>query len=99
MGGGIYALIWGRRWVGGPAPARFEDRIGRDRVQIVYWSRRGARDIEHIGLAHDDAELAVLTAAARQRMGSGQPLASGDRWSLWNRCATVRGRQISVKAG
>ena len=45
---------------------------GATAVQIVYSSRRGARDIEHIGSAHDDAELAVLTAAARQRMAAGQ---------------------------
>jgi hypothetical protein len=34
-------------------------------VQVVYSSRRGSRDIEHIGSAHDDAELEVLEAAAR----------------------------------
>jgi hypothetical protein len=45
---------------------------GATAVQIVYSSRRGARDIEHIGSAHDDAELAVLQAAARQRMAAGQ---------------------------
>jgi hypothetical protein len=37
-------------------------------VQIVYCSRR----IEHIGSAHDDAELEVLKAAARRRMAAGQ---------------------------
>jgi hypothetical protein len=41
-------------------------------VQIVYSSRRGARDIEHIGSAHSDAELAVLTAVARQRLTPGR---------------------------
>src|SRR3954453_15849955 len=45
---------------------------GARAVQIVYSSRRGARDIEHIGSAHDDAELAVLKAAAQQRMAAGQ---------------------------
>jgi hypothetical protein len=35
-------------------------------VPIVYSSRRGSRDIEHIGSAHHDAELELLTAAARQ---------------------------------
>lgn len=29
---------------------------GATAVQIVYSSRRGSRDIEHIGSAHDDAE-------------------------------------------
>jgi hypothetical protein len=45
---------------------------GATAVQIVYSSRRGARDIEHIGSAHDDTELAVLKAAAQQRMAAGQ---------------------------
>jgi hypothetical protein len=45
---------------------------GARAVQIVYSSRRGSRDIEHIGSAHDDVELEVLTAAARQRMADGQ---------------------------
>jgi Transposase DDE domain len=41
-------------------------------VQIVYSSRRGSRDIEHIGSAHDDAELELLKAVARQRLAAGQ---------------------------
>jgi hypothetical protein len=45
---------------------------GARAVQIVYSSRRGSRDIEHIGSAHDDAELEALKAAARQRMAGGQ---------------------------
>jgi hypothetical protein len=45
---------------------------GATAVQIVYSSRRGSRDIEHIGSAHDDAELELLTAAARQRLAAGQ---------------------------
>jgi len=45
---------------------------GPTAVQIVYSSRRGSRDIEHIGSAHDDGELELLTAAARQRLAPGQ---------------------------
>jgi hypothetical protein len=45
---------------------------GARAVQIVYSSRRGSRDVEHIGSAHDDAELELLKAAARQRLASGQ---------------------------
>jgi hypothetical protein len=45
---------------------------GAAAVQVVYSSRRGSRDIEHIGSAHDDAELALLKAAARQRLAAGQ---------------------------
>ncbi|MEV5410484.1 hypothetical protein AB0K60_16790 [Thermopolyspora sp. NPDC052614] len=39
---------------------------GARAVQIVYSSRRGSREIEHIGSAHDDAELETLKAVARQ---------------------------------
>jgi hypothetical protein len=45
---------------------------GATAVQIVYSSRRGSRDIEHIGSAHDDVQLEVLKAAARQRLVAGQ---------------------------
>jgi hypothetical protein len=45
---------------------------GARAVQIVHSSRRGSRDIEHIGSAHDDAELALLKAVARQRLAAGQ---------------------------
>jgi hypothetical protein len=45
---------------------------GARAVQIVHSSRRGSRDIEHIGLAHDDDELEVLNAAAWQRLAAGQ---------------------------
>jgi hypothetical protein len=41
-------------------------------VQIVYSNRGGSRKLEHIGSAHDDAELEVLKAAARQRLAAGQ---------------------------
>ena len=41
-------------------------------MQIVHSSRRGSRDIEHIGSAHDDAELAALKAAGAQRLAAGQ---------------------------
>jgi hypothetical protein len=41
-------------------------------VQIVYSSHRGSREIEHLGSAHDDAELELLKAAARQRLAAGQ---------------------------
>ena len=45
---------------------------GATAVQIVYSNRRGSRNIEHLGSAHDDAELAVLKAAAQQRLTAGQ---------------------------
>src|SRR6476469_4258911 len=47
-------------------------RSGPTAVQIVHASRRGSRDIEHVGSAHDDAELAALKAAAAQRLAAGQ---------------------------
>lgn len=39
-------------------------------VQVVRSSRRGSRDIEPIGSTHDDAELELLKAAARQRLAA-----------------------------
>ena len=45
---------------------------GATAVQIVYSNRRGSRTIEHIGSAHDEAELELLKAAARQRLAAGQ---------------------------
>ena len=45
---------------------------GATAVQVVWSFRRGSRNIEHIGSAHDDAELEALKAAARQRLAAGQ---------------------------
>ncbi len=47
-------------------------RSGATAVQVVWSSRRGSRSIQHIGSAHDEAELEALKAAARQRMAAGQ---------------------------
>ena len=41
-------------------------------MQIVYSSRRGSHEIDHLGSAHSDAEVELLKAAARQRMAAGQ---------------------------
>ena len=38
---------------------------GATAVQMVWSSRRGSRRIEHLGSAHDDAELEAFKAAAR----------------------------------
>lgn len=52
---------------------------GAKAVQIVHSSRRGSRDIEHIGSAHTDADVELLKAAARQRLVTDQdPLDFGD---------------------
>jgi hypothetical protein len=45
---------------------------GATAVQIVYSCHRGSRQIEHFGSAHDDAELELLKAVARQRLAAGQ---------------------------
>jgi hypothetical protein len=45
---------------------------GATAVQIVYSFHRGSREIEHLGSAHDDAEVELLKAAARQRLAAGQ---------------------------
>jgi hypothetical protein len=45
---------------------------GARAVQIVYSRRKGSRKIEHIGSAHDEVELELLKAVARQRIAAGQ---------------------------
>ena len=45
---------------------------GATAEQIVWSTRRGSRQIEHLGSAHDDAEVEALKAAARQRLAEGQ---------------------------
>jgi len=45
---------------------------GATAVQIVYSSRRGSRQIEHLGSAHTAAEVELLKAAARQKLAAGQ---------------------------
>ncbi len=45
---------------------------GATAVQIVHGSRRGARDIEHLGSAHDEQAVEALKAVARQRLAGGQ---------------------------
>jgi hypothetical protein len=45
---------------------------GARAVQIVHSSRKGSRDIEHLGSTHDDVELELLKTVARQRLVAGQ---------------------------
>ena len=45
---------------------------GATAVQIVWKSRQGSRQIEHIGSAHSDVEVELLKAAAAQRIAAGQ---------------------------
>jgi hypothetical protein len=47
-------------------------RSGAIAVQIVWSSRRGSRNIEHVGSAHDESEVEAFKAAARQRLVQGQ---------------------------
>ena len=69
-------------------------------MQVVWSSRRGSRAIEHLGSAHDEAELAALKAAAAERLSAGQavldlgvagppgseplPITSSTMTHLWN---------------
>jgi hypothetical protein len=48
-------------------------------VQMVYSCYRGSRQIGHIGSAHDDAELELLKAVARQRLAAGQASPERDK--------------------
>jgi hypothetical protein len=59
-------------WAGVPVVRTVRTASGATAVQIVYSNRRGSRDIEHIGSAHDEARLELLKAAARQRLAAGQ---------------------------
>lgn len=45
---------------------------GARAVQIVHGSRRGSRDIEHVGSAHDAKAVEALKAVAQQRLAGGQ---------------------------
>jgi Transposase DDE domain len=45
---------------------------GATAVQIVWSTRRGSRNIEHLGSAHGKAGVAALKAAAAQRLAAGQ---------------------------
>ncbi len=45
---------------------------GATAVQIVHSSRRGAREIEHVGSAHAPEQLSALRAAAKARIAGGQ---------------------------
>ena len=45
---------------------------GATAVQIVWSSRKGSRQIEHLGSAHDEAQVEVLKAAGAQRLAAGQ---------------------------
>jgi hypothetical protein len=47
-------------------------KSGATAVQVVWSSRRGSREIEHLGSAHDEAELEMLKAATQQRIAAGQ---------------------------
>jgi hypothetical protein len=69
-------------WQAGPTaadPSEWTERQ-RELVRGEAWildgdlgpSRRGSREIDHLGSAHDDAEVELLKAAARQRLAAGQ---------------------------
>ena len=66
---------------------------GATAVQIVQSSRRGSRRIEHIGSAHDEAELEALKTAARQRLAAGQ-----DELDLGLGCDVAGGGPLPITA-
>jgi hypothetical protein len=45
---------------------------GATAVQIAWSSRCGSRSIEHLGSAHDEAELVALKPAATERLAANQ---------------------------
>lgn len=45
---------------------------GAKAVQIIWSKKRGRAEVEHIGSAHTEAQLELLTAVAQQRIHAGQ---------------------------
>jgi hypothetical protein len=73
-------------------------------VQIVHSSRRGSREIEHVGSAHTPGEVEVLKTVARQRLHANQdtldfddgqlsdaeaPIVASQAKHLWEALATA----------
>nr|WP_170265751.1 IS1634 family transposase [Gordonia araii] len=66
-------------------------------MQIVYSNRKGARMIDHIGSAHNDAELAALKNVAAQRLSEGQgQLDLGLSAADTGETLPIRGSRMSV---
>jgi hypothetical protein len=69
-------LILRTKWISYSALVAYVRTVrtgsGATAVQIVHGSRRGARDIEHLGSAHDEQAIEALKAVARRRLAGGQ---------------------------
>lgn len=76
---------------------------GATAVQIVYSFRRGWRAMEHLGSAHSDAEVELLTAVGWRRpaAGRGEPdLACGLRRApVAGRCLNRQARKVITWQG
>lgn len=70
---GICALSGPYSGVMAPHVRTVKTASGARAVQIVYSNRRGQRDLEHVGVAHTDAEYELLLAAAEQKLAARQP--------------------------
>ena len=57
-------------------------KSGATAPQVVWSSRRGSREIEHLGSAHDDAELEALKAAADGGAGTADMGVVRDAYTL-----------------
>jgi hypothetical protein len=55
-----------------PSMRTVKTTSGAGAVEVVWSSRRGSREIEHLGSAYDEAELEALKAAAQQQMAAGR---------------------------
>src|SRR5450759_2546402 len=71
--------MWSLRtswWKPSGVASRFVRKVrtasGAVAVQVVTRRGRQVEQVEHVGSAHTDAELALLLAAARERMSPGQ---------------------------
>lgn len=108
MSGGLCTnrcLVFGVFSLSGVAYVRtVKTASGAVAVQIVHSSRRGSREIEHVGSAHTPGEVEVLKTVARQRLHANQdtldfddgqlsdaeaPIVASQAKHLWEALATA----------
>ena len=63
---------WKPSWVVSRVVRKVRTASGAVAVQVVTRRGRQVEGVEHVGSAHTDAELALLLAAARERLSPGQ---------------------------
>lgn len=75
MGRSRFCILVGWLWQGSGVSAcvrKVPTASGAKAVQIIWSKKRGRAEVEHIGSAHDEAQLELLISVARQRIHAGQ---------------------------